>query len=540
MPPMSSRLSPPRHAYATPDLTEFTALAADGATVPIYRTVLADHLTPVSAFQRIAQDSAHAFLLESVVGGDRIARYSFVGANPRAMIKAYANRVVIERFDPVGKVIHRDERHADDPLKELEKLLKDRRQEKLESLPAFTGGAVGYAGYDTVRYLEPEKLAQAPRDVRRLPDLLFGLYDDLVLFDHVRKTVLLVTHAQLDGATAAQAHAAALQRLDRLMETLSQKGPPGEALNPVDLNTPAAPDYVSNFTRENYEHAVLKARQYIQAGDIFQVVLSQCLTVRTAAAPLDIYRALRVINPSPFMFFLKSPECILVGSSPEIMCRVQDGVITNRPLAGTRRRGETRQQDEALEKELLADPKERSEHIMLVDLGRNDVGRAAVPGTVQLGDIMSVERYSHVMHIVSNVTGRLAPDKTVFDALRLALPVGTVSGAPKVRAMQIIDELEPTKRGPYAGAVGYIDYIGNMDTCIVLRTMVVVPDAPTATGAAPPSGNAGAGLVPKYTVYVQSGGGIVADSTPALEFQECLNKAAGPLKAIALAERDLT
>ena len=285
---------------------------------------------------------------------------------------------------------------------------------------------------------------------------------------------------------------------------------------------------------------MLAAKEYIKAGDIFQVVLSQRLESKTTARPFDIYRALRVINPSPFMFYLTSPECILVGSSPEIMCRVQDGVITNRPLAGTRRRGATDAEDKALEEDLLADPKERAEHIMLVDLGRNDVGRAAELGTVKVDDCMTVERYSHVMHIVSNVTGKLAADKTIFDALRLSLPVGTVSGAPKIRAMQIIDELEPTKRGPYAGAVGYIDYNGNLDTCIALRTMVITPPGKAGLGAGGGMGGVGTGMLTrKSTVHVQAGAGLVADSVPANEHQECINKAGALLKAVALAEQGM-
>lgn len=517
--------------YTFPSLAEFTEFSRSATVVPVYRTLLADHLTPVSAYQRLAGASTHSFLLESVVGGDRIARYSFVGSNPRAIIKAYGDKVTIEtrapgQRDAAAKLGGAPQGDANirtftsaDPLRQLEELLGTNTQAKVVGLPAFTGGAVGYAGYDTVRYLEPEKLKTAPPDHRGLPDLLFALYDDLVVFDHVRKTILVIANIHVAGTAPDAAYAQAETRLDAMVRLLER--PHEEALRHVNLGVEHRPAYIANLTQKAFEQSVEKAKEYIQAGDIFQVVLSQCLSMKTNAPPLDIYRALRVINPSPFMFYLDAPECILIGSSPEIMCRVQDGVITNRPLAGTRRRGETEEQDKRLEQELLADPKERAEHIMLVDLGRNDVGRAAVPGSVTLSDVMTVERYSHVMHIVSNVNGKLAPDKTAFDALRLALPVGTVSGAPKIRAMQIIDELEPTKRGPYAGAVGYLDYRGNMDTCIALRTMVVMPD--------------GDG----HKVYVQSGGGVVADSDPTSEYQESLNKAAGLLKAVALAERDL-
>jgi anthranilate synthase component 1 len=351
-----------------------------------------------------------------------------------------------------------------------------------------------------------------------------------VIFDHVQKTVLVVANARLvpgDKRTYKEIYTDALARIAAVIAALQE--PIAFELASVDLTREARPAYSSNFTKDGFEKAVLAAKEYIKSGDIFQVVLSQRLEATTTARPFDIYRALRVINPSPFMFYLSSPDCILAGSSPEIMCRVQDGVITNRPLAGTRKRGATEAEDKALEEDLLADPKERAEHIMLVDLGRNDVGRAAQLGSVQVNDVMTVERYSHVMHIVSNVTGKLAKDKTPFDALRLALPVGTVSGAPKIRAMQIIDELEPTKRGPYAGAVGYIDYNRNLDTCIALRTMVITP-LKTQDSAPRTS----------WKIYVQAGAGLVADSVPASEYQECINKASALLKAVALAEQGLS
>jgi anthranilate synthase component 1 len=517
----------------TPPFEQFQSLASiplstgTSFAIPIYRTLLADHLTPVTAYERLASGAKHAFLLESVVGGDRIARYSFLGVNPKTVVKAYGERVCVGEGESMVKVL------SPDPLKDLENLLTPVRGVKLPSpsvLPSFVGGAVGYAGYDTVRYLEPEKLQGGPKDDRNLPDLLFGIYDDLVIFDHVQKTVLVVANAHItpgDRRSYRQIYEDALQRIDAIVRTLQQ--PIAFELASIDLALEGRPHYTPNMTSGQYEQAVLSAKEYIKSGDIFQVVLSQRLEATTRARPFDIYRALRVINPSPFMFYLSSPECILVGSSPEIMCRVQDGIITNRPLAGTRKRGQTDAQDKALEEDLLADPKERAEHIMLVDLGRNDVGRAAELGSVQVSDVMTVERYSHVMHIVSNVTGKLAPDKTVFDALRLALPVGTVSGAPKIRAMQIIDELEPTKRGPYAGAVGYIDYNGNLDTCIALRTMVVVPHEKTDSPAGP-----------AWKVYVQAGAGLVADSVPASEHQECINKASALLKAVALAEQGMS
>ncbi len=507
-------------AVNIPTFEQFQSAAAAGTTVPVYRTLLGDHLTPVTAYERLATRGGYSFLLESVVGGERIARYSFLGSRPRRVIKAHGNKVTIEDQSVSNASVVRSF-DSKDPLKDLEELLRPIKGAVVPGLPHFLGGAVGYAGYDTVRYLEPEKLAKAPADSRHLPDLVFGIYDELVIFDHVQKTILVVSNAHVDSGPYKQIYDRAVAEIDAIIALLQQPMP--LRLGAIDLAAEVRPQYKSNFTKEGFEQAVLAAKEYIKAGDIFQVVLSQRLETHTRARPFDIYRALRVVNPSPFMFYLTAPECTLVGSSPEIMCRVQDGIITNRPLAGTRRRGATDAEDKALEEDLLSDPKERAEHIMLVDLGRNDVGRAAQAGTVQVSDCMTVERYSHVMHIVSNVTGKLSADKTPFDAMRVALPVGTVSGAPKIRAMQVIDELEPTKRGPYAGAVGYIDYNGNMDTCIALRTMVITKGAEEGIS----------------TVYVQAGAGLVADSVPASEYQETINKAAGLLKAVAIAERGL-
>jgi len=498
--------------HTLPDSSQFALLLKPGAIVPVHVRLMADHLTPVTAYKLIAKDSDHAFLLESVVGGERVARYSFLGANPRSVLTAYGHNLTISDGET--------DREADspDPIADLEKLLGQHRSVSLPGLPSFTGGVVGYAGYDTVRYLEAEKLNSPPPDTRHLPDLLFGLYHEIVVFDHVNKTVMVIANVIADGRDPASLYADATARIARLVNKLN--APIAAAAKVIPAAPLPVPDYRSNFKQAEFESAVEKAREYISAGDIFQVVLSQCLEMTTNADPFDIYRALRMINPSPFMFYLKSPQCILVGSSPEIMCRVENGVVTNRPLAGTRRRGSNLEEDAALEKELLSDPKEIAEHVMLVDLGRNDVGRVAELGSVQISDALSVERYSHVMHITTNVSGRLAKGKTCFDALRNTLPVGTVSGAPKIRAMQIIDELEPTRRGPYAGAVGHFDFSGNMDTCIALRTMVITKNS---------TGN-------RHTVYVQAGAGLVADSVPASEYQESLNKAAALLKAVALAQ----
>jgi anthranilate synthase component 1 len=492
-----------------PDLQSFTSAARSAEVVPVYRQLLADRLTPVTAFEVLGRDN-HAFLLESVVGGEKIGRYSFIATSPFLVYTAMANAACVQES---GKKMR--EFTTSDPLADLVKLMPARRYHRDPGLPAFTGGLVGYAGYDTVRYYEGEKLkADAKKDDRHLPDVLFGLYNELVIFDNVDKTIKVVANASIDSAASVESgYRDACRRVDELVQRLSQ--PSVSSLGEIDPSKPLSLPFTSNLSKDQFEDAVRAGLEYIKAGDIFQFVPSQRLRVQSEARPLDVYRALRVINPSPFMFYLKSPACTLIGSSPEILCRVQDRVMTSRPLAGTRRRGATEEEDIALEKELLADPKERAEHIMLVDLHRNDVGRVAKVGSVQISDVMTVERYSHVMHIVSHVSGELAEGMTSMDALRVSLPVGTVSGAPKLRAMQIIDELEPTKRGPYGGAVGYADFAGNMDTCIALRTIVW-----------------------KNGVYdVQAGAGVVADSVPSQEYEETMNKAKAMLKAVELAER---
>jgi len=501
-----------------PTIDRLRKLVGRGKAVPIYRRLFSDQLTPVSAFARISQGADHAFLLESVVGGEQIARYSFVGARPAAVFRAKGSTASIERADGTVEVL----KSAGDPLGELNKLMLDFQTvprgdacDGTVALPRFTGGAVGYAAYDTIRHYE--HLPNAPADDRELDDLAFGIYDAMVIFDHVNKTILIVAHARLDSDNVDAAYTDACRKIDELVDLLNR--PADGMASEFDLDAQPDANLQSTLSRGQFEDAVRRSIEYIRAGDIFQVVLSQRLRVEYAADPFDIYRALRVVNPSPFMFYLKSPRCILIGASPEILCRVEDGLITNRPLAGTRHRGETAEEDAALERELLADPKDRAEHIMLVDLGRNDVGRVAEPGSVKLSDVMTIERYSHVMHISTNVTGRLAPGRTAMDALRTALPVGTVSGAPKIRAMQIIDELEPFRRGPYGGAVGYFDFSGNMDTCIALRTMVVTPSR----------------TIGRLTVDIQAGAGIVADSNPAAEYEETLNKARALLAAIAIA-----
>jgi len=501
-----------------PAFDEFVELAQHASLVPVYRQLIGDMLTPVSAFCKI-QEEDWAFLFESVVGGERVGRYSFLGSGPFLRFQAFDRRVQIQeiRDDSAGARRPRSiciEQEHPDPLKLLEEKLAAYRAPVVPGLPRFCGGAVGYAGYDAVRYVE--SLPHPPPDDRQLPDLCFAFYDRMVIFDHINKTIATVAHAHVGEQDLAASYKTACAKVDRLVERL-QQGVADLQLTDIAPVGEVHMPYSSNFEKGAFEAAVSRCKEYIKAGDIFQVVLSQRLRTETRARPFDIYRTLRVVNPSPFMFYLKAGPLTLVGSSPEIMVRIEGDRLTLRPLAGTRPRGKTEEEDEHLAAELLADPKERAEHIMLLDLGRNDVGRVARYGTVQLSDVMTIERYSHVMHICSTVAGRLQEGKTAFDALRACLPAGTLSGAPKVRAMEIIDELEPQRRGPYGGAVGYVDFSGNMDTCIALRTLVLKGQ----------------------TAYLQAGAGIVADSVPETEHEETLNKAMGLLRALEIAETQL-
>jgi anthranilate synthase component 1 len=489
-----------------PTLADANQLAAGHKLVPVYRRLLSDSLTPVSAFH-LLDHGGYASLFESVIGGEKVGRYTFVAMDPFLSLTARGNQVTIKSEQGEETLT------IEDPLDELRRRLAEFPAAHLPELPPFTGGAIGYCAYDVVRYVE--KLEHPPQDDRGLPDLCFGLVDRMLVFDNVNKTLYVIAMARVDKFPGdfPAAYADAQQRVDEWVEKLTQAA----ALPPVDIHrsNKLSLQFTSNTTSAAFQTAVKKCVEYIRAGDIFQVVLSQRLQLELNCDPFEVYRTLRVVNPSPFMFFLRTPETTLVGSSPEVMCRVQEGTVTVRPLAGTRKRGETDEEDKRLADELMKDPKERAEHVMLVDLGRNDVGRVAKFGSVKLSDVMVIERYSHVMHITSNVTGQLRPELDAFDALKACLPAGTVSGAPKVRAMEIIDELEPHRRGPYAGAVGYIDYAGNMDTCIALRTLVV-------------KGN---------QAYVQAGAGIVADSDPESEYQETLNKARGLLLAIEMTQK---
>ncbi|WP_432799893.1 anthranilate synthase component I [Poriferisphaera sp. WC338] len=523
-------------SYQLPDFETFEAMAQQECEVeqkrlvPMCRRLFSDALTPVLAYRRLVRDEpreAPSFLFESVVDGDRIGRYSFIGSQP--MVEIVARRYDMEIRDHAGMGLSR-QFESDDPLMEARRLTGSWKlidPPEAMKLPDFTGGWVGLVGYDTVRYLEPEKLSNPPEDDRDLPDLHLQLYNDLVAFDHVQKVILVITHVLVDEySSIRKAYEAGVAQLDQVTHKLT-----GHALiestetgllsgGHIDLSSPPRKLPISSLGDGGYQEAVEKAKEYIKAGDAFQIVPSQRFEIGTQADPFDIYRALRVVNPSPYMFYLQIEGAMLVGSSPEILCHVKDGEVTNRPLAGTRKRGSTHDEDQALERDLLSDPKEIAEHVMLVDLGRNDVGRIAEAGSVELPAVLEIERYSHVMHISSTVTGKLHEGRDCWDALRMSLPVGTVSGAPKVRAMQIIDELEKTRRGPYAGAAGYVNFTGDMDMAIALRTMVVTRDQ-----------SAG-----RWQVHLQAGGGIVYDSDPDAEHQETVNKAAALAKAIDLAE----
>ncbi len=490
----------------TPSEREFEALAAeDFDLVPVCREIPADMETPVSAFLKINRGD-YGFLLESVRGGEKWGRYTFLGAEPSVVIRARGERMDLLR---PGREI--ESRHVADPFAALRDEVKRRRAPEMPGLPRFFGGAVGFLAYDIVRRFEPRVPARAHDDLG-VPDLCMMFTDTVLVFDNVRQSLkIIATVAPREFPSARHAYLHAQAKIDEMAARLAvpavapSLGGPGGAPGEIRIE--------SNQTREGYMAMVEAAKEYIRAGDIIQVVPSQRFEAPLTAHPFNLYRSLRTINPSPYMFYLRLGDLTLVGASPETMVRVEGRRITLRPIAGTRRRGANESEDLALERELLADPKELAEHVMLVDLGRNDVGRVAEIGSVKVTELMTVERYSHVMHIVSNVVGELRGEFDAFDAFRATFPQGTVSGAPKIRAMEIIDGLEPVRRGVYAGAVGYFSYTGNTDTAIALRTLLVKNDR----------------------VYIQAGGGVVADSDPAAEYEESVNKARAMIRALGAA-----
>lgn len=473
----------------TPTREEFLRLCKQGNVVPVRADLLADLETPVSAYAKL-RGSGPAFLLESVEGGETISRYSFIGCNPRKIIRAGAGEA--------------------DPLAKLQQELSGYVPVSVPGLPPFTGGAVGYLGYEYIHSVEP-KVPLAAKDELGVPAMWFMLCDSIVAFDRAHQTMRLIVNAHIEG-DAGQAYEKACGELRRMQEALTKPSPLATA-SLSDAGPVKVP--AGNFTKTAFEAMVDESKEFIRAGDIFQIVLSQRFSREFTRTPLDLYRALRTVNPSPYMFLLEADDFALVGASPEVHVRLTNQKVEIRPIAGTRPRGKTNEEDVAFEKDLLADEKERAEHLMLVDLARNDIGRVCAYGSVKVPEFMIIERYSHVMHIVSQVEGQLAPQRTAFDLMRATFPAGTVSGAPKIRAMQLIAEKEGTQRGSYAGALGYFSYDGNLDSCITLRTA----------------------LIKDKKVYIQAGAGIVADSVPEAEYQETINKASALFKAITLADK---
>lgn len=486
---------------------EFDQLAEQGYNrIPVAREILADLDTPLSTYLKLA-DAPYTYLLESVQGGDKWGRYSIIGLPSETVVHITGQEIEVQHL---GNVIEKTT--SADPLSWIETFKQRYNVPDLDGLPRFNGGLVGYFGYDTVRYVEP-RLGDSPNpDPLGTPDILLMVSNDVIVFDNLSNRLFLIVHAD---PSIDNAYKKAQQSLDTLT-TLLRTTTPSYSSSSTG-KTVSEDDFISGFTHDGFIDAVEKAKQYITDGDIMQVVLSQRLSIPFSAQPMDLYRALRTLNPSPYMYYLNLGDFHIVGSSPEILVRMEDDEITVRPIAGTRPRGKTAEEDKALEEDLLSDPKELAEHLMLIDLGRNDAGRVSQIGTVKLTAKMIVERYSHVMHIVSNVTGKVVPNMTCIDALRATFPAGTVSGAAKVRAMEIIDELEPIKRGIYAGAVGYLSWSGNMDTAIAIRTAVIKDN----------------------TLHIQAGAGIVYDSVPEMEWQETMNKARAVFRAVTMAESGL-
>jgi anthranilate synthase component 1 len=493
------------HIY--PSKVEFKRLAKQGNVIPVYGEVFDDLETPVSAFLKI-DDGRHGYLLESLEGGEKVARYSFLGSHPRLIFMSKDTTVTLTHLQGRARV---EQYTARDPLKEIAALMQRFKAVTVPGLPRFCGGLVGTIGYDAVRFIE--KLPAHAADDLQTPDIMLMLADTMVVFDHLRHRLLLVANAFTEGRAADQAYREAVAAIHALAKRL--RGPlSSPAAAGVKAKRRPKQPVTSNVTPQAFSAMVKRAKQYIRAGDIFQVVLSQRLERTVQARPFDVYRALRSVNPSPYMFFIRFGELALLGASPEMLVRCEEGHLETRPIAGTRPRGKDEREDQRMVQQLLASPKERAEHIMLVDLGRNDLGRVGKAGSVEVPELMVVEKYSHVLHLVSSVTARLKPGYDTYDVLRAAFPAGTVSGAPKIRAMEIIAELERSRRGPYAGAVGYFSFSGNLDSCITIRTILM-------------RGN---------RASVQAGAGIVADSQPEREYEETLNKARGMLKALEVAE----
>jgi anthranilate synthase component 1 len=484
---------------------QFQNLAAQGYNrIPVSREVLADLDTPLSTYLKLAK-GPYSYLLESVHGGEKWGRYSIIGLPCSTVLRASGNEITVwRRREPVESLT------SADPLAWIETFQQRYRAPELRGLPRFTGGLVGYFGYDTVRYIEPRLAASEPPDAIGCPDILLMVSDELLVFDNLAGTLLLIVHADPAQENAYQR---AQARLDELAAGLRGAASGSGRDEATPRRVVREDDFVSGFTQQGFEAAVNRIKDYILEGDAMQVVLSQRMSIPYQAPPLDLYRALRSLNPSPYMFYLDLGDFHVVGSSPEILVRLEEGMVTLRPIAGTRPRGRDEEEDQRLEVDLLADPKELAEHLMLIDLGRNDAGRVCETGSVKLTEKMVIERYSHVMHIVSNVTGHIRAGMSAIDVLRATFPAGTVSGAPKIRAMEIIDELEPVKRGIYAGAVGYLSWSGNMDTAIAIRTA----------------------LIKDGTLHIQAGAGIVADSVPTNEWHETLNKGRAIFRAVAMA-----
>lgn len=492
-----------------PNEKEFLQLTKQGNLIPVYKEITGDLDTPVSAYMKLAKTAKFSFLLESVEGEEKVARFSFLAKNPELILQSKGNEATITRFEG-GKSKIEKKQIVQSPLEFIREILSPYRFVQVSGLPRFCGGMVGFISYDTVRFFE--KLPHATKDDLKLPDTLLVLAKNLVIFDHRNHKIKVLNCVHIPEKSSKteilRKYKAALKSIDQTIAELNQPLKIQKTLKPSRKFS-----VKSNVTEKEFISMVEKAKEEIRAGEIIQVVLSQRFQVPLPTTPFNIYRSLRAVNPSPYMYFLNFGDIQIIGSSPELLVRVEDGVVETRPIAGTRRRGKDEAEDEMLAQDLLNDPKEKAEHIMLVDLGRNDLGRVCVQGTVHISEFMQIEKYSHVMHIISNVKGKLSKDKDAFDVLKAAFPAGTVSGAPKIRAMEIIDSLEKVSRGPYAGAIGYFSFSHNLDTCITIRTIVAY----------------------RGCLYVQAGAGIVADSDPVKEYQETVNKAKAQIKAIQLA-----